>query len=126
MSPAEVPEHVRRLITETIDTVAELEALLLLRSVPGRRWTADAVGARLYVDPNVAAQALAALARRGFLGEDADGFVYEPASTTLADGVTDLAHAYSKSLIAVTQLIHAKPSSSLQDFARAFRIRRGS
>ena len=54
MSP-EVPEQVRRLIVEAIDTVAEPEALLLLRGTPGQCWSSDAVGARLYVGPDVAA-----------------------------------------------------------------------
>jgi len=126
MSPAELPEQVRRLIIEAIDTVTELEALLLLRGTPGRFWTSDAVSTRLYVRPAVAAQALGALTRRGFLGEGDEGFTYQPSSTDLANDVTALAKAYSTNLIAVTQLIHAKPSSSLQDFARAFRIRRDS
>jgi hypothetical protein len=125
MSSAEVPEHVRRLILEAIDNVAELEALLLLRGA-GRCLTSDAVCTRLYVRPAVAAQALAALTRRGFLVEAAEGFIYQPASAALADDVTALANAYSSNLIAVTQLIHAKPSPSMQDFARAFRIRRDS
>ena len=38
--------------------------------------------------------------------------------------MTTLADAYSASLIAVTHLIHSKPSSSVQDFARAFRFRK--
>ena len=126
MSPAELPEQVRRLVLEGLDTVTELEALLMLRGTPGRAWTSDAVSTRLYVRPAVAVQALGALTRRGFLLEADDGFTYQPVSPDLADDVTALAKAYSTSLIAVTQLIHAKPSSSLQDFARAFRIRRDS
>jgi len=126
MSSAEVPEQVRRLILEAVDNIAQLEALLLLRGTQGRSWTSDAVSARLYVQPAVAGQALAALSRRGLVVETVDGFRYEPASAALADDVTALAKAYSSNLIAVTQLVHAKPSSSFQDFARAFRIRRDS
>jgi hypothetical protein len=124
MERHEVPERAQRLIHEAIDSVAELEALLLLRETAGRRWTVDAASGRLYVSSTVAADALAALARRGFLEESPEGFLYRPSSPELAEDVTALAEAYSASLIAVTHLIHSKPSSSVQDFARAFRFRK--
>jgi hypothetical protein len=124
MAPPNVPERARRLILAAIDSVAELEALLLLRETPTRRWSAEAASARLYVTPSVAEAALAALARRGFLAETDEGFAYEPVSAELADDVAILAQAYSTSLIDVTHLIHSKPSPSVQDFARAFRFRK--
>ena len=124
MSSPNVPEPARRLIREAIDSIAELEALLLLRETPMERWSVEAASARLYVHPDVAADALAALERRGFLDEGPGGFVYRPASPELADDVTVLAQAYSVSLVAVTHLIHSKPSPSVQDFARAFRFRK--
>jgi len=120
----DVPEQARRLVLDAIDSVAELEALLLLRDTAGECWSVEAASARLYVNPAVAAEALGALARRGFLAEGPEGFAYEPQSPDMADDVTALAHAYSSSLIAVTHLIHSKPSSSVQDFARAFRFRK--
>jgi hypothetical protein len=120
----DVPEPARRLVLDAIDSVAELEALLLLRDTAGQRWSVEAASARLYVNPAVAADALDALARRGFLDESPDGYVYQPESPDLAEGVTALAQAYSTSLIAVTHLIHSKPSASVQDFARAFRFRK--
>jgi hypothetical protein len=125
MQRHEVPERAQRLILEAIDSVAELEALLLLRETPGQKWTVDAAASRLYVSSAVAADALGALARRGFLEETPEGFLYSPSSPALAEHVAELAAAYSVSLIAVTHLIHSKPSSSVQDFARAFRFRKG-
>jgi hypothetical protein len=120
----DVPEQARRLVLDAIDSVAELEALLLLRDTAGNRWSVEAASARLYVNPAVAADALNALARRGFLDESPEGFVYQPQSPDLAEDVTALAQAYSTSLVAVTHLIHSKPSASVQDFARAFRFRK--
>ena len=124
MSSPNVPERARRLVLEAIDSVAELEALLLLRETPGQRWSIEAASARLYVNHDVAVDALAGLERRGFLEESPEGFVYRPRSPELAEDVTALARAYSTSLVAVTHLIHSKPSSSVQDFARAFRLRK--
>ncbi len=104
--------------------MAELEALLLLRETEGQCWTPEAASARLYVSRPVAAYSLSALATRGFLQETPDGFRYAPTLPALREDVTALAHTYSRSLVAVTQLIHAKPGPSVQDFARAFRLRR--
>jgi hypothetical protein len=124
MAQPAIPDRVRRLILDAIDSVAELEALLLLRDTGGQSWTPDAASARLYVSRIVAAYSLGALADRGLLQETADGFVYQPVSPALAEDVAALAAAYSQNLIAVTQLIHAKPGPSVQDFARAFRFRK--
>ena len=124
MQRHEVPERARSLILEAIDSVAELEALLLLRETAGQPWTVDSASRRLYVSPTVAGDALGALTRRGFLEETPDGFRYGPSSPDLAEDVAALAEAYSVSLIPITHLIHSKPSSSAQDFARAFRFRK--
>lgn len=124
MQPHEVPERAQHLIRQAIDSVAELEALLLLRETADQWWTVDATSGRLYVSRAIAADALGALARRGFLEETPEGYRYDPASTKLAEDVSVLAEAYSASLIEVTHLIHSKPSSRVQDFARAFRFRR--
>lgn len=123
MAPVAIPRRVRRLILEAIDSVAELEALLLLRETAGQAWTPDAASARLYVSRHVAAYSLSALAHRGLLKETDAGFIYEPLAPALGEDVAALAASYSQSLIAVTQLIHSKPPPSVQDFARAFRLR---
>jgi hypothetical protein len=119
-----IPERARRLILDAIDSVAELEALLLLRETAGQAWTVENAGARLYVSKAVAAYSLGVLAHRGLLSETPAGYVYQPASVALEEDVTALARAYATSLIAVTNLIHAKPGTSVQDFARAFRWRK--
>lgn len=124
MSHAAVPERVRHLILEAIDSVAELEALLLLRETTGQVWTPETLGARLYVSRTVAAHVLHVLSQRRLLRALSVGYLYEPATPALAEDVTALAAAYSRSLIAVTKLIHGKPASSVQDFARAFRLRK--
>lgn len=124
MATAIVPERARRLILESIDSVAELEALLLLRETAPEHWTPETASARLYVSRMVAAYSLNALAQRGLLHETAEGFIYQPVSPALAEDVDALAAAYTQNLITVTQLIHAKPGPSVKDFARAFRLRK--
>lgn len=124
MPASPIPDHVRQLILRAINSVAELEALLLLRDTAPQAWLPENAGARLYVSPTVARYTLTVLAERGFLQETDTGFVYRPQSPTVAEDVTALAQAYARSLIAVTQLIHTKPGPSVQGFAQAFRWRK--
>ena len=121
-----IPESVRNLILQSIDSVAELEALLLLRETAPKYWNSEAVSARLYVSQKVAEYSLNALVKRRMLVLTKDGYVYRAATSNLEKDVTALAQAYSTNLIAVTHLIHAKPGPSIQDFARAFRWRKDS
>ena len=124
MASGDIPSEVRRLILEAIDSVPELEALLLLRDTPGQCWTPESASRRLYVSETVAAYALNVLTARGFLEQTAEGFLYHPVSAELAEAVGAVARTYASNLVAVTQLIHAKPGPSVQDFARAFRLRK--
>jgi DNA-binding IclR family transcriptional regulator len=125
MPAYEIPDSVRRLIAERIDSIPELEAVLLLREYGGREWTAAEAGQRLYVSKTVAAHILAVLEERGFLTRNDQSYRYAPVSTDLETTVEELAHAYSHHLVAVTQLVHAKPSPSVREFADAFRFRKG-
>ena len=124
MSLTEVPEHVRRFIVEAIDSVPELEALLLLRTARDRRWSPEDAGARLYVSLPVATHVLSALTARGLLVGEDDTFRYAPVRPELEAVIADLATAYSEHLIAVTRLIHGKPAPSVRQFADAFRLRK--
>jgi hypothetical protein len=124
MATSPITERVRQLILGAIDSVAELEALLLLRENSLVVWTPDAASARLYVSVAVVSYSLRVLAERGLVEDTGSGFRYRPASVELAEDVDALARAYSSHLIAVTHLIHGKPGPGVQDFARAFRLRK--
>jgi hypothetical protein len=123
-SPEKISETVRAVITEHIDSVPELEAILLLRRARDREWTADAAGARLYVSTTVAEHLLAALTARGFFASTPAGYRYAPATTQLEAAVDALAAAYSEHLVTVTHLIHSKPRGGVRQFAEAFDLRK--
>jgi hypothetical protein len=120
----EIPETARRLISESIGSVPELEAILLLRSDRERAWTVDDAGARLYVSHTVAAHILATLATKGFFVAADERYRYAPATPALEAAVSALASAYTTNLIAVTHLIHTRPATSVLQFAEAFRMRK--
>jgi hypothetical protein len=118
-----LPDRVRDFVLRHIDTVGALEALLLLRTEPEDRWTPARLGTRLYVHETVALAVLLALSRHGLVTHEHRTFRYAPVNDALRADVDALAAAYPRFLIPITQLIHAKPSGSLRDFADAFRLR---
>ena len=107
-----------------IDSVPELEAVLLLRTHRDRPWSVEEAGARLYVSETVAAHVLSALTERGVLAAEGPLYRYAPIRPELDLVVQDLASTYSTNLIAVTRLIHGKPTDSVRQFADAFRLRK--
>ena len=124
MADDPIPSAVRRLIAEHIDSVPELEALLLFRENPSRDWSADEAGQRLYVSTAVATHVLNVLCARGFFVRTGERYRYEPATREDREAVDLLAATYVRYLVAVTQLIHSKPGQNVRDFADAFRLRK--
>lgn len=124
MTGSAVPDVVKQLISERIDSIPELEMILLLRRERTESWSVEEAGTRVYVSPTIAAHILDVLTQRGFLSREHGRFRYAPASPELEAKVTLLAETYSKHLIAVTNIVHAKPSASVRLFADAFRLRK--
>ena len=125
---AEIPEDIRQLIVDSIDSVAHLEAILLLRGDPAEEWSAETVAKRLYITPTEAANVLAGLSEQGVLATNRQkppAYRYSPHSPDLAQLIDRLAETYRQRLIAVTNLIHApKPNRNVRRFSDAFRLRR--
>ena len=130
-------EDARRFIAEYIDSVAQLELLLLLRTTADRSWSIDALSSELRVDPAWVDAQMAYLCQHGFLstspGTQAAGnqarssgqneFRYSPRSEELEQAVTTVAQAYLLHRVSVIELIYGKPQKGIQAFADAFKLR---
>jgi len=122
-----IPEEIKQFLIENIDSIAELEGLLLLRGNPHELWSANSLAQRLYTTQEQIENVLERLKSLGFLAmkeDDPTTFFYKPRSTGLAHTVDQIAEVYSKYLIAVTNLIHAKSEMRIQEFADAFKLRK--
>jgi hypothetical protein len=122
-----IPDDVKAFLLQRIDSIAQLEALLLLRTNAALSWGAEALAKRLYITGQETAAILRHLQANGFLvaTEDAsDMYRYEPAAPDLAQMVDRVAELYARYLIPVTQLIHAKPLTRVQEFADAFKLKK--
>ena len=121
-----VPADVRAFLAEYVDSIEQLEILLLLRGYPDRHWTAEETAARLYGNPQSAARRLARLRENRLLAAaaDAPGYRYDPASAELAAAVDRLAETYRERRVAVTTLIASRPMDNVRAFSEAFRLGR--
>jgi hypothetical protein len=114
---------VRAFVVRCIESVAQLEALLLLRGPPQLAWNVPAVARRLYVEEGEAAKLLSALVSCELAVTDGAAFHYHPRDAEMMDLVDRLAETYARSLVPVTKLIHER-DTAIRKFADAFKIRK--
>jgi len=122
-----IPDHIAQFIIEKIHSVAQLEALLLLRSRAEEQWTIQALASRLYISEEQTAELLSYLCAQGIAacmeGQPPE-YRYQPSSAELREMLDRVAEIYSKHLVPITNLIHSKPKARIQEFADAFKLRK--
>jgi hypothetical protein len=119
-----VPAEVRRFIAAEIESVGQLEVLLLLRGAPDKSWTPDEVARALVMQLASATDWLDQVAGGKLVTKSAEGYRYTPPSRETERTVDGLAESYAKYRVAVISLIFSKPSEGVTRFSEAFRIRR--
>ena len=126
MSLPPVPPRVIQFIAEKIDTVAELETLLIMSDDEQRLWSAQEMAARLYTEESKASRTLDALARRQLVAAEGEPprFRFSPAHSDDRKTFAEVADAYRRNLVAITTFIHSKASASIKEFARAFHLKK--
>ena len=112
-----IPGELRAFISRHLDSVAQLEALLLFRAHAETIWTPENLAARLYISAEQAIPLLASM-REDRLIEAVDQGTAEQRQV-----IDRLADYYASHLVAVTNLIHAKPRR-IREFAKAFRLKK--
>jgi hypothetical protein len=124
----DLPEVVRRFIVDHVDSVEQLEILLLLHQHPERAWDAESVARELRISALSASDRLEDQARAGLLARvegSPGGYRYAPGTPALDEAVAGLAKAYAERRVTVINLIFSKPIDKIRTFADAFRLRKG-
>jgi hypothetical protein len=87
-----IPDDVREFVQKHIDSIAQLEALLLLRREVAVLWNDTTVAQRLYITADGAAEVLGILVARGFLKSDGKSYLYQcpPKLDALVGRVADV------------------------------------
>jgi hypothetical protein len=126
MVPLEIPERVLRFLAENIDSVPQLEALLLLSEHASETWNAEQVATRIYVRNDKAESILSALHRRRLierLEETPESYRF----TAVDDArrlVAEVNASYRANVVVLTRFIHENASASVREFARAFDLKK--
>lgn len=123
MTQEGVPIEVREFLRACIDSVAELEALLLLREQPAQDWDAAMLARRLYVGESEAAKILEHLVQCELAAKVGTGVRYHVRDAERQFLVDGLAQSHAKYLVPLTRLIHDK-TSGIRKFADAFKFRK--
>jgi hypothetical protein len=137
VAETDIPAEVIAFLADNIDSVLELELLLLVRADAARSWTGDALAAELRIDPAFAAEQLTKFHQRGLLARTSaavgaavgaavaapPSYRYAPQTPALDTAVGAVASAYATHRVTIIGLIFSKPTSTLKTFADAFRIR---
>lgn len=125
MDDSDISQTVRTLILERIDSVVQLEVLLLLYGSPDRARTAQEVAQELRIDASWAQGQLGELAARGLAADEGnDAFRYAPGTPELDRAVAQMSRDYTERRVRIITLIFSKPVDKLRSFADAFRLRK--
>jgi len=122
-----VSEEVARLLSTSIDTVAELEILLFLHRRPDGEWDPNAAADLLYLDRGLSQKIFRKLHTKGFLTFRDDPYLlyrYAPPKDVIAT-IDKLAGLYTERRLMVIAMVAARRPSSVQLFSNAFKLRRG-
>jgi hypothetical protein len=119
------PSGLKRFIEQHIESVSQLEALLLLRRDPKRRWAPAEIAKELYIPEDTAAGMLADFTRRGFATPSPSseaGYSFHTRDPEADRLIDELDSVYRDRRVAVIALIYSKPLNKVQTFADAFRF----
>ena len=122
-----IPENLHRLILTSIPSVPYLEALLVFRSNAQRAVSVRELSSRLYMPEKAAFELVLQLREAGIVRpEEGTDLHRYAAEGELERMLEELANHYSKNLIGVTEVIHARTGRRAQQFADAFKFKKDS
>lgn len=129
----DLPEDVRALLHEHIETYEQLEVLLLLRRERCGEWTVTGLAARLQLRDELIGSALEGLRTAGLVtiteGAPAPRFAYRPASPGLDAAAGRLDREYAERPIRIIRLMSANAierlrTAALHTFADSFVLKK--
>jgi len=110
-------------IEAAIPSVWALEALIVLKRIPGQAWATDDLVAEMRASTTLVTDCVAVLQSAGLVLEQSGSVQYAPASPALAALVDALQDAWRERPVAVVNTITAQRPDPLKGFADSFRLR---
>jgi predicted ArsR family transcriptional regulator len=127
VTDAGLPEHVQGFLMAHIDSIEQLEVLLLLQARKEREWTAAEVALELRITKDSAATRMEDLSAGGLLtsnGGRPERYRYSPIRSDDVRAIAALAMAYSKLRVSVITFIFSKPQTRGHGLADAFFLKK--
>ena len=110
------------------DSIAQLEAILMMRNAPDTWWPSCTLAERLYIADQTCRSELDGLCQKGLVvarEEDIGwSYRYAPSNGELREFVDRLVYYYSHHLVPISNLIHGKPRTRIHEFADAFTLKK--
>ena len=122
-----ITDQVKKFISNHIHSIVELDVLLLLYNHSEKDWSAEDVNQELRLSSIGAAQLLVQLCSQGLIsrsGVDPILYKYNPKNNDLDSTVRDLFKVYETHKQTIISFIYSKPSSNVQLFADAFKLKK--
>jgi hypothetical protein len=126
VSDDRLPPEAEDFVAGVIDSIHQVELLMLLRRTPDRWWTAEELAHELRQSPMIVSADLLGLRAHALIACQSQlptTYRYEPSSVRAHAGVESLAAAYAETPLLLGKAIASK-SEALRTFSDAFRIRR--
>lgn len=127
MANPEIPELVRRLISDHLPSVERVEILLLLADSPDSSWSAAELEERIRSTYDSVAKNVGALVSAGLVGAreaSPPRYQFAPANPALQAAVSALAGSYRTRRVAIIELIYAERTDPVRSFSDAFNLGR--
>jgi hypothetical protein len=120
-----IPDKVVAFLRDHIDSLEQLEVLLLLRNQPDKQWTPVEVSRTLSSNPASVVERLAQFAAKGFLAtSEVKGTYQYCVQPELDQVIGEVADAYALYPVRIIGLIFSKPIDKIRTFADAFKLRK--
>ena len=124
MANASISKDVANFLAAYIDSVMQLEVLLLLYARRTSTLRSSDVAHDLRIDLAWTEAALANLAAAGILVYESSGYRYSPRAASLDQTIAELANAYEDRRVTIISMIFSKPADPIRQFTDAFRFRK--
>lgn len=120
-------EQIDRFLVDEIDTVPQLEALLLIWNRRPKSWYCSELAKSLYISNELAQEVIRHLEQHHLVVKvegSAGAYALRTDSEELNAMLAAADATYRRELVRISNLIHEKASRAVRDFASAFRFKK--
>jgi DNA-binding MarR family transcriptional regulator len=124
-TPATVDPY--RFIFENIESVPQLEALMLLWNSRPVGWTVEELASRLYVPAESVDELVRDLVRLNMIAKVEGApmkYRYHAGAEQQDRLMAEVDQQYRRDLVRISTMIHSKASQAVREFSRAFRFKK--